>query len=360
MDFILNGQAHGSVASKLLASNGDVGTLRPYYKTDKQTGRVLGQFMTVFNEQTGKHQEVPLQNANATLRYDDWRLLDTQVHKVARQRLRLVGDMRANGMQFVIGNGLAKSVFSTERMTDPGEAVLSMDGLRKGNTARPEFDMVNLPLPIAHADFSFSARQVLISRNSNTPLDTSMAESASRRVAEAIEKLALGTFGSFAYGGASIYGLTTFPNRITHTITAPTATAWTPATTVTQVLAMKQKSVAKFNYGPWVLYCSTGWDEYLDRDYILTGGNVATQTLRDRLKKIDGINDVRSLDFLSGYQLLLVQQTSDTFREIIGLDFTTVQWETQGGMELNYKVMAIMVPQPRADINGNCGIVHGS
>jgi hypothetical protein len=29
-------------------------------------------------------------------------------------------------------------------------------------------------------------------------------------------------------------------------------------------------------------------------------------------------------------------------------------------MEINFKVMAIMVPQPRADINGNCGIVHGS
>jgi hypothetical protein len=45
---------------------------------------------------------------------------------------------------------------------------------------------------------------------------------------------------------------------------------------------------------------------------------------------------------------------------VIGMDVTTVQWETHGGMRLNFKVMAIMVPQLRSDFNGNAGIVHGS
>jgi hypothetical protein len=39
---------------------------------------------------------------------------------------------------------------------------------------------------------------------------------------------------------------------------------------------------------------------------------------------------------------------------------TTVQWEEQGGLLLNFKIMAIMVPQLRADHNGNTGIVHGT
>lgn len=352
MDFILNGQAHGSVATKLLKAGGDVGVLRPYIGADGRT------YMTMNNEH-GVPTKVPVTNATATLRYEDWRLLDTAVLKAARQRLRLVADMRGSGMQFNIPNGLGKTVFSTERMSDPGEATLSMDGLRKGKGDRPEFEMVNLPLPIAHSDFSFSARQVIVSRNSNTPLDTSMAEAASRRVAEAVEKLAIGNYGAYSFGGAPIYGLINFPNRLTKTLTNPTATAWTAKVLLNEVLSMKQKSIDALNYGPWVLYTSTAWDQYLDNDYILTGGNVATQTLRERLKRIDGITDVRSLDFLSGYQMVLVQQTADTFREVIGLDFTTVQWESEGGMEINYKVMAIMVPQPRADINGNTGIVHG-
>jgi len=55
-----------------------------------------------------------------------------------------------------------------------------------------------------------------------------------------------------------------------------------------------------------------------------------------------------------------VQQTSDVIREVVGMDITTVQWEEEGGMRLNFKVMAILVPQLRADFNGNTGIVHGS
>jgi len=42
------------------------------------------------------------------------------------------------------------------------------------------------------------------------------------------------------------------------------------------------------------------------------------------------------------------------------MDMTTVQWDTQGGLQQNFKVMSIMVPQTRADQNGNTGIVHGS
>ncbi len=358
MDFLLNGNASGSVATRLLNSGGDINILRPYID---QKGRHCISVPS-YNAQKGAFEmkKVVLQQNAATLRYEDWRLLDTQVLKAARQRLGLVADLRSSGLQFTIGNGLGKTIFSTETMSDPGSATISMDGIKRGEGDRPIFEMTNLPLPIIHADFSFPLRQVLVSRNSNTPLDTSMAEAASRRVAETVEKLALGTYGSFSFGGANLYGLTNYPNRITKTLTAPTATAWTPNTTVLEVLDMKQKSIDKFNYGPWKLYVSTKWDQYLDRDYTLTGGNNPNQTLRERLTKINGITSIKTLDFLPNFQMVLLQQTTETFREIIGLDFTTVQWETQGGMEINFKVMAIMVPQPRADINGNCGIVHGS
>ena len=246
-------------------------------------------------------------------------------------------------------------------MTDIGFADVNMDGLTRTKGERPEYNLVNLPLPIIHKDFSFPLRELMVSRNSGTPLDTTTAELAGRRVAEAIEQLAIGNWGSYAFGGNSIYGLTTFPNRITSSLTLPTLTAWTPAKTVTEVLAMVQKSRLAFHYGPWVLYVSNLWDQYLDQDYIITGGaNVATQTLRERLAKISGIADIRTLDYLTGYQFVLVQQTQDVIREVVAMDITTVQWATQGGMELNFKVMAIMVPQLRADAYGNSGIVHAA
>jgi len=52
--------------------------------------------------------------------------------------------------------------------------------------------------------------------------------------------------------------------------------------------------------------------------------------------------------------------TSNVARAIIGMDFTTLQWESRGGMQKNFKVMAIMVPNLRSTNSGKCGILHGT
>ena len=101
----------------------------------------------------------------------------------------------------------------------------------------------------------------------------------------------------------------------------------------------------------------TGWLRYLDNDFNAAYPNM---TVRQRIAAIDGIQSVMTLDYLTDYKVILVQQTSDVVRDVIGMDLTTVQWETKGGMQLNFKVMGIMVPQLRADINYNTGIVHGT
>lgn len=351
MDFILNGQANGSVASKLLQANGDVNVFRPWIGNDGKS------YITI--NQNGKPTAVPTQNATATLRQDDWKLLDAAVVKAAKPRLKAVADLRGAGLTFNIPNGMSKTVLETETQSDISDAIVSMDGLRESTADRPVFELSNLPLPIIHKDFDFSARQVMVSRNGGSPLDTTTAELAGRRVAEIAEKLLLGTFGTYAFGGGTIYGYTNFANRMTKTITAPTAGGWVPSDTVTEVLEMIVQAHNANHFGPYKLYCSTPWTTYLGGDYSSAKGD---NTLRDRLNAIDGIEDVTTLDYLSSssFILILVQMTSDVVREVIGMDLTTVQWETRGGMQLNFKVMAIMVPQLRADINSNTGIVHGT
>lgn len=351
LDYIVNGQGQGSVASRLLQANMDPGVLRPFISGD---GRSL-----ITLNQNGVDQSF-VTNTTSMLRKDDWLILDEAVVKAAKPRLRAVGDLRSAGLQYTIPNGMSKTVLQYERQTDINGATISMDGLRKGESDRPLWDLNNLPLPIIHKDFKFSLRQVAASRNGGSPLDTTTAELAARRVAEEAEQLLLGTTSSYTYGGGSIYGYTNFPGRLTKAMTNPTTGGYSPSTTLNEVLAMKLQSQLAFHYGPWVIYSSPLWDVVLDGDYTLTGGNVTTSTLRARLKQIDGITDVRTLDYLTGYQIILVQQTSDTARIVVGMDIVTVQWETEGGMELNFKVMCIMVPQLRSDINGNCGIVHGS
>lgn len=347
MDMILNGQAHGDVASLLMNNNFDAGALRPYVGPDGRS------YVTV----NGVAQ--PVFNAAATLRKDEWIQLDETVVKAARARLRFVADLRGAGLTYGLTNGLGKTILQTEKQSDAGSAVISMDGLREGPQDRPKYDIDSLPLPIIHSDFSFSARQIATSRNGNTPLDTSMAEMAGRKVAEEAEKLALGKsdFNSYAYGGGTIYGLTNFTHNNTKTLTAPTDSSWTGATLVNEVLEMKLQSQQDYHYGPWMIYTSPSWDVFLDADYSASKGD---NTVRDRLKKIDGIQDVRTLDYLTNYELVLVQMTSDVVREVVGMDVTTLQWPEKGGLAIHFKVMAILVPQFRADYNDRTGIVYGS
>lgn len=339
------------MASRLMQCGFDPRCLRPYIGDDGRT--------YITSNVNGKLVAHPVGNATATLRKDDWKHLDDAIIKVSQPRLKAVGDLRAAGLTYTIPNGMGKTVLETETMSDINDASVSMDGLRPNANDRPVFELTNLPLPIIHKDFSFSARQVQASRNGGSPLDTTMAELAARKVAEEAEKLLLGVSAVanlYNFGGGILYGYTNFISRMTRTITSPVAAGWTGATLLADVLAMRTQSQNAFHYGPWVLYVAPAWDQYIDNDFKAA----SDKTIRNRIKECEGINDIRTLDYLTGFDMLLVQMTSDVVREVIAMDMTTLQWDTIGGLMLNFKVMAILVPQLRADQNGNTGIVHGT
>ncbi len=405
-DFIKDSKGYGPVGGVLEAARFDPGLLRPYFdKNDRpavtiNTGRttlVKGQQVPIREHRLIRdlvhNSGVMLPVFNATsLRKEEWLQLDSVVIRAARFRLRAWKDL-AGANSFGGFNGMSKLILEHETMSDPGEALVDMDGLSEGRTDQPSFQLQGLPLPITHSDFWFGSRRLAVSRNTGTPLDTTMGEAAGRRVAESIEKTTIGTNTGITYGGnstqvggygraSSVYGYTNFTPRLTYTgVIAPTAVGYNASKTLANVLLMRDKLYANKFYGPFMLYHSNDWDQYMDNDYILTGGNVATQTLRERLKAIEGIQDVRRLDFLfsaainpttgpggegftatgtSPFTLLMIQMTPDVARAVNGMDITTVQWESVGGMRLNFKVMAIQVPQLRADYDGNCGVLHAT
>lgn len=304
---------------------------------------------------------LPVTNATS-LRKDDWIMLDRAVLKAARQRLRAWTDLAAVS-SFGGFSGMTKMILEHETMSDPGSAVVDMDGLTPGRTDEPKFQLEGLPLPITHSDFWFSSRRIAVSRNSGTPLDSVMAEAAGRRVAEQVEKTLIGTITGMTYGttanysnAPTVYGYTNHPDRITKTdLTTPDGT--NGASTVDDVLEMIELAQGDYFYGPYMLYHSTDWDKYMDDDYRAQD----SRTLRQRLRAIESITDVRRLDFLTNtFTLLLVQMTPDVARAVTGMDITTVQWEGKGGMQLHFKVMCIMVPQLRSDFNEHMGIVHAT
>jgi len=421
----VNSDAAPGLSSAVQRRDFDPGLRRPYYDAQDRPCVTVNTGRTTIEK--GKRVQVrerrllrdlilegivpPVFNATS-LRKEEWIELDREVLKATRYRLRAVGDLQT-AASYGGFNGMSKEILEHETMSDFGEAIVDMDGVTQGRNDAPRFQLEGLPLPITHTDFFYGARRLAISRNTGTPLDMTSGEAGGRRIGEMLEKTLIGVNTGVVYGGNStqvggygrtsaVYGYTNFPTRIVKTnLTAPTGS--NAGTTLAEVLGMRDLLYAAKFFGPFMLYHSNDWDQYMDNDYVLTGGNVATQTLRNRLRSIggaadgkgDGIADVRRLDFLFGtapqtnpyytsatvgttgiavyrgpggdvdanlkpFTLIMVNMTKETARWVNGMDITTLQWESMGGMRVNFKIMCIQVPQLRADFYGNCGILHAT
>lgn len=318
-------------------------------------------YKTVTQIVNGKPERaVVLANTESTLAREEWLKIDQEVLEGAKPRLQAWADLRASAPVNVPD---AFSVMALEySLLKPNsiKVEMSMDGNRKSERNRPTRDTARTPLPILHCDFSFSARELAVARRMGTPPDLTMAREAGWRIGEELEKLTLGTsgFNGYTYAGANaIYGYTTAPSRITYTITDPTGLGWTPQTLLTEFLAMFQLLRDQQFSGPYKVYFSYPWVQYLDNDYTASYAGGST---RNRLAQLPGVQSIGVLEYLTGFQILIVDMSSRTAQAIVGVDLTTIQWKSGDGQEEYFKIFGILVPRIRANADGYTGIVHAS
>ena len=289
---------------------------------------------------------------NATLRKDEWKILDEAIVEEAQLRLVGVADLIQAGLVFNLSNGLGKTILESETVSDMRDAELSMDGVTQGRDDTVNFELVGLPLPIIHKGYSISIRKLNASRERGEPLDVTQARLSSRKVSELVENILFNGHSSYTYGGYVIYGYTDFPSRLSASMTAHWDVA-TGAQIVADVLEAKAKLLAKHMFGPFQIYIPAAYETALDADYSSAKGD---NTIRDRILAITGIKGIKVADKLTGDKVIVVQQTPDVVRMVVGLPMTNVEWKTEGDMIFNFKVMTIQVPQLRVDQAGNCGI----
>lgn len=354
MDFILNGAAHGSIAQRLLATNGNIQVLRPFIGND---GRTYVNTPDGYDKDGNQIYKATVFNSGATLRKNEWQYLDQAVVKAAKQRLKLIGNMRSAGMVVNFPNAYNHSVYQYQRQSDISEARISMNVNSQGENDRVTFDIVNLPLPIIHKEVVMDAREIAIRRNGGQPLDTTVLEQAAERVAETAEKLVLGTLSDYTFGGGTVQGLTNFTYRNTGAFLNHTVSGWTPSMMYNSVIEMMKKATDDYYYGPYDLYYSTGLMSPMLQQFT---ANYAGGSLINNIKSLPGIASCEMLDYLTGNQLVLVQRSPNTAAVLMGMDLTTVQWSENGGTTEKFRVMAMMIPRLKCDINNNCGIVHYS
>ncbi len=323
-----NGQVvgQGNVAQRLLANGMDVGALR----------------------------------TNATLRKDEWLLLDQTVIEVARERFNAVSDLFDRNLILNVPNGMGTTVVQHETMTEMIQAEITMDGVTRTPYDRVTFALVSTPLPVIHRDFTLNARALAASRKGGTPLDTTQTAEATRQVVERIEDLLINgnTSGDvFGFGTltAQMFGYTNRTSRNTVSLSTQwDASAATGETIVNDVLSMIAVAHGDRQFGPYVLYIPTNYWVELFNDFKTN----SDKTTMQRISEISGIEAIKPIDRLSDDNVLLVQMSRSNVDMAVGMQPTTVSWEEQGGLVLMFKVMAIMVPRIKLDSGARSGVIH--
>jgi len=293
---------------------------------------------------------------NATLLKDEWIETDNILVEVARQKLTAVTDLTSRGFVKPI-DGMSHSVLEWQRVSKTEGSQKSMSPKVRGDSDRPDYDLVGVPLPIEHADFDFGEREIRTSRNKGLGLDFTMLRSKTEDVLESIEDTLVNGASGYSYGGYTIRGYTDFPSRNTYTMPL----SWTNGSItgdliLADVLAMKQENIDAKKLGPYILYIPSTYSTALDGQFKAN----SDRSIREVLLDIEGLTDIKTLDKLATDNVLLNQLTSDVAKIVDGMPLTTVQWKTNGEFCNHFKVLTIMVPQLFADQEGNCGITHGS
>lgn len=348
VDFIFNGQGFGDVADRLLEANMDTTILRPWRSSNGKS------YVTRADGRTY------LSNTPASLPFETWTRIDARIQQIQRQTLRVWNDLNGAGLGLDLPNGMGTPILTEQTMGDSDEAIISMDPLKNSEDDALEFDTKRYPIPIIHGGFRLTARQIANYRRTGTPVDTIRIGNITRRIAEKVEGLVLGTVATYRYGGGYVYGLTNHPQAQSTTLTNPTSVGWTPETTYNEILGMlTDLQDANYN-GPYGMYFSPAWTQFLAQDYNPNYPNVTLNTKLRDLADLD-LRWARKLTYgLTGYKIIIFQLTEDVIQALNGLDLQTLQWDSAGGLAKHFKIMCIYLPKINTNAEGDAtGINYG-
>jgi uncharacterized linocin/CFP29 family protein len=299
--------------------------------------------------------------ANASLRKDEWEMVDMRVNDVMRERLTIVDDLRAKGL--IVPTSIGTILRVTERLSDMAAAEVNYDGDSDPDEDKAAYLRNVVPVPVISKGFRINWRQLEASRRRGDPLDVTNAAVAARKVRDKLQDVITNGYGTGpganpANGadGQTIPGLTTAAGRLLVSL----GTAWdvSGADIIGNVLAMLESAYASNLFGPFNLYVPKNYWATLQEDYSALKGD---RTMLQRIEAFENIDVVRPLDSLADDNVVMVQMTEDVIDMTEAQTVTTVQWE-KNPFVTYFRVMTVAGPQIKsietdagATING---IIH--
>jgi uncharacterized linocin/CFP29 family protein len=296
-----------------------------------------------------------------TLPREAWEDIDDQVITTAKENLVGIADLNTIKGMSEIYDGMGASVYTRKRTSETGEATNAVTPDNQSDTNVLDMDDLSVPMIVTYKDFTINTKQQSMASRIGLPLSLTLVSEATRSVARKLEENLF--TGLIEANGATLYGYTTFPQRLEAEISD-----WSddvnikPDQIMREINSMMSQSMENNHRGPWMLYIPWQYQVRLNEDYTTGADYPVAGSIRNRLRQLPNLIDIRIASFIPDGEVVLVEMTSDTITLINGMPMRALAWEPNGTPHWNhkFKVMAIAVPLCVADYKGQCGIVHGT
>ncbi|HEX6827159.1 MAG TPA: family 1 encapsulin nanocompartment shell protein [Nitrospiraceae bacterium] len=284
------------------------------------------------------------------LHKDEWELLDSRVVEISANVLNAIADLRAMGLTTQLG-GLGVLVSQYEQVSDMTDANVNMAVETDDEEDRLNFPLVGVPVPIISKGFRIDARSLAATRRNGGALDTTHADTATRKVAEKMEEMFF-VGSTVVQRGQTIPGVLTQASRNVVTGGAD----WGTATNIyPNVLAMIGALQSDNHYGPYRLYLHP--DQYIQTFALNASTAIPIIETLQRLPGL-GMGSIKPSNFVTAGQGVLINMSSDVIDYAEGQATAPVEWETKGGLVTHFKILAAGVVRVKADAAGRSGIAH--
>lgn len=245
------------------------------------------EFFDTAEEAYGRAGTGLLVGNSAPIGPESWRRIDQRVTRVQRNVLS-VFDRLARANTTPVGVGDIMSYYP--KITDSGEANVSMDGRSNSLQDQANVTFVGTPVPVIDSFIRLGWRQGEVLRKQNgMAIDVESMANAGRRVAEKLEDMVLNGMPQIVVQGSPIYGLLNFPDRSTdtHGFTLNAATGANWLTAVGKVITQLEADNA---YGKVTLFVNWGdWSYATRADYSTLYPNV---TIIQRIMQLGQIAEI--------------------------------------------------------------------
>ena len=344
--------------------NGNPAVLDGFYK-GKAYGEVadhLAEMGLNANVMRQAYAENRIMRGNATLlREKEWERLDNAVVHVAHANLQVVNFFRTyGGGQLVYPiEALDQTVLSYDTLSDGTPAELGMEIHARTEGFKQKFIRKYMPVPVAYKDYDIGIRELRMSRNLGSGLDTGLAEAAGFYVTDLIEDVFVnGRSTELDYGGGKLYGLLDFEH--THEVQlngAWTASGITGDDMLEDLQNLIQACVDDYRYGPYAFFIPEAWRTAVTKRYNVYDSRSIAEVIRSTEK----IVHFDLAHKLPANVPLLVDLSPMTLQVVVGMPVSNIPWEGASPFEpLHHKVIGCILPRPRVDQDGRCGIAKGT